>query len=287
MSRQIASKITYKRRLIRALSPRWLRNWVRSPAKSLSYTRNKLQFALGQRERVHILNGFVPTCHPLSRGHFEVFCTDPVQSAELDAFIAHCTPGMTFVDIGAHHGFFALAAAHFGAPVSRILCVEASQGAAAILRENVAANNASDKVEVLNVAVGGENGDLRMLTTGPFGADYLVPAASDRRDAIAVKTQTLEGILSRWNILPTHIKLDVEGCEFEIIHSARNILRRLRPILFLELHGSRMAARGCDPSRVLADLKECGYSQFYQATGEVGDEPIIASDFNCRVVCQC
>jgi FkbM family methyltransferase len=280
------SQFTVTRRLIRAISPRWLRNWGRSPTKSISYLVGKIRFALGKVERVSVRADFAPLCHPLSRVHYELFCHDPAQISELDAFVEHCTPGMRLLDVGAHHGLFALAACRFGEPAAQILCVEASPAAAAILRKNIELNHASESVQVAVCAAGGEAGVLNMLTTGPYVADYLVPAHTGRPDAICVKTKTLSTILSETNFSPTHIKLDIEGLEFEVIHEAKAVLREYRPVLFLELHGAMMASRGCDPARVIQDLKDCGYRRFCLGERHLDEMTTAEWQGHCRLICQ-
>jgi hypothetical protein len=76
-------------------------------------------------------------CHPAAAPLFEIFRTDPGQSAELASFIHNCRPGMRLLDAGAHFGFFALAALRYGGKDARVLCVEASPGAVKVLKENL------------------------------------------------------------------------------------------------------------------------------------------------------
>jgi FkbM family methyltransferase len=235
---------------------------------------------------VTVTNDFTVRCHPLARKEFKVFETDPDQTAELEGFIAHCADGMHFADIGAHYGFFTLAALHYGGPNTTTLSVDASPRAIQVLRQNLVVNQVSpSRFSVRNVAVAGCDGTIPMLTTGPFSADYLTPASHGRSDGKVITACTLDSLLSTWPRKPSHLKLDIEGCEYEVVHASIALLERLRPVLFLELHGSMIRARGGDPARVVADLRECGYRQFEVCSKHADESSMAALGFNCRIIC--
>ncbi len=271
--------------LIRALVPRPIRIWLRAPAKSFRYLRDHLFFRLGRATTAHVRPDWKPLCHPTAREHFEVFRWDPIQSSELDAFIQHCPAGIQLLDLGAHYGFFALAALHYGGPQARVICVEASSSASAILMATLQVNRFTDRVRLMNVAVGDADGELAMLTTGPLGGDYFVVPSEQRSDTVLVKKRSLASILAETGFRPTHIKMDIESFEFEVIQSGLATLRELHPVLFLELHGTPLVARGKHPMDVLRMLRDAGYTHFTLGEKELTPEMMAASDYNCRMIC--
>ena len=270
--------------LIRRIVPRTWRNWVRQPKRSLHYVLDRLAYAFGGPGVEELRPDWTPACHPASRVHFDLFKTDPEQRSELDFFIRHCRPGMQFLDVGAHYGLFALAAHRFGGRSSRVVCIEASPRAARILRANLDANEASN-VSVLNVAMGAGDGLLEMLTTGPAGSDYFVSVPFGRTDTITVKQLTMSTIMRQTGLRPTHVKIDVEGLEDDVIAGAFDILREHHPLLFLELHGRHLRARQRDPALVISRLRECGYGRIEEAGSEITDKSIAVRGFECRLVC--
>jgi FkbM family methyltransferase len=275
------SSNTFARRFV----PRNVRNWLRTPSKSLRYLADRIAFACGSLSVVNITEEWSLRCHPASRAHFEVFHSDPLQAKELAAFLASTSRGMQLLDIGAHHGFFSLAALQAGGPDARVLSVEASTRAAEILKINLRANGATKQVRVINAALGDVDGQLQMLTTGPAGADYLIIPTEARSDTIPVSVRSMPSLLRETGFKPTHIKLDIEGCEFEVIEAAADLLSELKPVIYLELHGSLLRARGKDPALVISKLLDAGY-RYFGCDGEPGDLRFIADrHFDCRLVC--
>jgi len=224
-------------------------------------------------------------CHPASRNHFIVFAEDPAQKAELDSFVGYCRPGMQFLDVGAHYGLFSLAAVHFGGPGSRAVCVEASPKAASILHANVEANAVARQILIFEVAMGATDGTLEMLSTGPAGSDYFVSAPKGRADTVSVRELSMSSVLRESKLAPTHVKMDIEGFDSDVIAGAAQLFREYRPILFLELHGRYLRQRGHDPALVISQLSGYGYTHLEENGRKVTSKDIGARNFECRLVC--
>lgn len=272
--------------LVRHMVPREVRNWIRSPSRSARYVANHILSAAGVKRSIAPRNSWNVRCNPISYRAFQVFQRDPFQRAEFDDFISLCTPGMRFIDIGAHHGFYTLAALHYGGAEARAIAVEASHVAALVLQKNIAMNHLQSRVEQLNLALGDKDGSVLMLSTGPFGGDYMVIPTCARADATAVKQRSLDSIVHEMRFAPTHIKIDVEGYEPEVVDGAIGTLERYRPIISFELHGSILRMRKIDPLQVLFRLRRAGYNEF-TCEGKIIDERTMSSSkHNCRVVCR-
>jgi FkbM family methyltransferase len=270
--------------MVRACVPRRVRNWLRDPRKSFRYAADRLRYRCGAIATVKVRDDWVLRCHPASREHFAVFRTDPTQAIELDQFVDHCAPAMRLLDVGAHYGLFTLAAVRFGGPDARVLCVEASAGATSVLEANLSINAVTSRAKVLNVAMGGTDGTLLMLRTGPFAADYAIVPGERRPDATPIPQYTMESILDRCRFDPTHVKIDIEGFEAEVLESSVSVLRLLKPILFLELHGSLLSRRGKDPRAVLGSLRAAGYRRLLVGRRQVSEAELAECGFNARLL---
>ncbi|MEN3940971.1 FkbM family methyltransferase [Prosthecobacter sp. SYSU 5D2] len=193
---------------------------------------------------------------------------------------------MKLLDVGAHYGLFALACRHFAGKSAQILCVEASPKAADILRANLEMNGADRQVTIINCAIGDADGQLEMLSTGPLGGDYFVSVSEARSDTVSVPQLTLESLVARTGFEPTHVKLDIESFEYEAIGASLGFLRRVRPVLFLEIHGSMLVKRGINPARIPEMLEECGYTIWDGELKRLDRTALADLHYDCRVICR-
>jgi FkbM family methyltransferase len=273
------------RDVIRRATPRVVRNWLRQPKRTVRYLLDRAEYARKGSSEIQVRPDWQVRCHPASIDHFRVFEADPAQRAELDIFIEFCRPGMQFLDLGAHYGLLSLAALRYGGSEVRAVAVEASANAAGILRENLVANDAADRIKIINAAIGRQKGVLEMLSTGPAGSDYYVSPPPGRSDTTRVQQLSMSAILEQTGLVPTHIKMDIEGFEDEAIAGGLDCLRKYRPIIFLELHVRFLRARGRNPIMLLDSLAECGYSSFEENGVPISKSEIGRRETDCRLVC--
>lgn len=125
-------------------------------------------------------------------------------------------PGSVFVDVGAHAGGYVFWAASLSGETGRVLAFEPDPVTARQLRWNVVANDAEDRITVVEAAVAekpGEGALLRMRDT----SENRLAEGQDRGD-LPVQIVTLaaavqEAELERIDCL----KVDVEGREAEVL----------------------------------------------------------------------
>lgn len=258
---------------------------MRRPKVTLSRINAKVFHLMGGTISAHIAEGITLKCHPLCNGEFSVFSNDPEQQAEMESFIQTISRAAQFLDVGAHWGVFSIVAMKVGGPGSRAVCIEASGQAVKVLRENLCLNEVQDFVSVVNSACGEKVGELRMLTTGAGGADYFVVPADERPDTITVPQVSADSVCESSRFQPTHMKVDVEGFEEEVLRGALRVLSRFKPHLFLELHGDIIHRRGKSPGAVLDILQEAGYSHWVSVDGGrlLSRQDLEAMGFNARL----
>jgi FkbM family methyltransferase len=246
---------------VRTIVPRGVRNWLRDPRQSLEWAADCAAFALGRTVDAEIPPGWTVRAHPLAaRRAYAAQHADPAQRLEIEAFVRMCRPGMQLFDVGAHFGIFSLAALHFGGPGSIAVAVDPSPAAVRMLRWQARLNGLEHRLLVVEACAGDAAGETGMLDTGVVGAGYYVP--SDGRqdsDLATVETLTLDQLAQRTGIAPTHLKIDVEGAELDVLRGARGVLSRLRPFVTLELHNAILRRAGRDPRSVVRGLEGYGY----------------------------
>lgn len=218
---------------------------------------------MGLDRRVELRPGWTVRCHPAAlRTAYRPMQFDPEQRRELDAFIAACRPGMQLFDVGAHFGVFSLAALHYGGPRARSVAVDPSPVAVRMLGIQAKLNGVAGRLEIVRAAACAAPGRIDLVATGPLAAGYYTPPAPTHgaRERTAVPGVTLDGLVERTGIVPTHVKIDIEGHEEDALRGAAGLLRRDNaPLIFLELHVAIIRRRGAEPAGPLDRLVAAGY----------------------------
>jgi FkbM family methyltransferase len=162
--------------------------------------------------------------------------------------------GDLVVDIGAHIGLFAAAAAR-SAPRVRLVAVEPYPENFSLLTANLA-RNGLDNVHPVRAAVAASTGE-RSLHVSSNPAGHSLHLAEAGQPTIGVATTTLEDLLRAHAPSTVDLlKIDCEGAEFEILErAAPETLSRVRRIV-MEAH---TIDAGRTPSRIVRVLEEQGY----------------------------
>ncbi len=267
--------------LVRRTVPRPLRNWLRSPSKSVEWMWDSARFSVGVTNTLEISPHVRIAMHPHA---YKVACkaqvAEPEERAEFQNFLSYCNARMFLFDIGAHYGLFSLVAAHFG---GQAVAVDPSAMAVRMIARQITLNHAEEKIRTLQAAVSDTSGALQMLSSGVFSEGYFkLVAGRAASELTKIRAVTIDEMTSEFGA-PTHIKIDVEGHEAAALRGGGETFARHSPILFLELHNHMVAADGGDPNAALNELQTLGYAPFSFA-GEVLDRPAIFSKPITRVV---
>jgi hypothetical protein len=116
-----------------------------------------------------------------------------------------------------------------------------------------------------------------MVDSGIQSASYFVQPSQDHAGKELIRTQSIALDSLAEQVYPTHVKIDVEGFEEEVLQGGRKTLSRIDgPLLFIELHNQIVCERGGNPRRVLALLGELGYDTFATDGGRLDHSQILA-----------
>jgi FkbM family methyltransferase len=253
------------KKLLRATTPRHVRNWLRSPGKSAEWLWNEARHLAGGDAVVEMRPGWFVRCHP-SAYDFAYYAQigDAEQVSEFDGFISTCRPAMALFDVGAHFGLFSLAALHFGGAEARAVAVDPSPTAARMMRIQAKLNGVGGRMSIEQASVGDSDGWQEMVATGVNGAGYFLPPGDHAgRELTKTIATTLDGLVERHGVTPTHVKIDVEGAEASVLRGGRRLLAAEQPpLLFLEVHNEIVREHSGDPSETLKLLNRHGYRVF-------------------------
>jgi FkbM family methyltransferase len=177
------------------------------------------------------------------------------ERALLAWFRTNARPGQTWLDVGAHYGYTALALSRLVGPTGRVLAFEpviASAGCIARTRRL----NQLPQLTVIPFGLGAPETltSLRLPATRGM-VDSTIDAADDTLcETIQVARFDWLWPMINGGLGAIHgIKIDVQGLELEVLRGMQQALCQQRPKLVVEFH------RGVDRATVLDLLRASGY----------------------------
>lgn len=184
-----------------------------------------------------------------------------------ELILALLTPGMTFFDLGAHVGFYTIAAAQKVGTAGSVHAFEPLASNFKLLESTVAANHFS-QVYVNHVAVADHAGTvtLHVPNTSEHNAsgfatlmDFLPGAISESVPAVS-----LDEYVSTRNIAQIDlIKMDIEAAEVLALRGMEHILSAPhKPRIFSEINVPRLQDAGYEPKILHRILTQYGYTPF-------------------------
>lgn len=177
-------------------------------------------------------------------------------------FLSWLRPGMTFVDAGAHVGYYTLLASNLVGAGGRVIAFEPHPVLGQVLRRNTERAGCAN-VTVSSLALGRASGtaELVLHPRGNFGGSSLRADGEPGRPRAPVEVTTLDDYLERSGVSSVDVvKLDVEGAEPDVIEGARRTLAA-NPGIVLVVEFLRENARrfGRDVEDLEARLRELGF----------------------------
>jgi len=203
------------------------------------------------------------------------------ENAEIQFVSRFLQPGMTVLDIGAHHGLYTLLASKRVGRNGKVFAFEPSPRERRRLVRHVRLNGCSN-VQVEPYALGNSQTQADLFLSGGTN-DW---CNSLRRQAAGGDSQPV-----RVDVLPIDeylaksgfdrvdfIKLDVEGAELGVLKGAAKLLNTsLRPVILCEVQDQRTAPWEYAASKIIEYLSSCGYSWF-QLDGKGSTYPLAIMD---------
>lgn len=175
------------------------------------------------------------------------------ESSLLRWLSATVRPGQTWLDVGAHYGYTALALARLVGPSGRVFAFEPVLSTVACLRETSRLNQI-DHLRVVPLGLGDpDNGGHMDVALERGMANPLSRTTSQ------VSTVTVACLDQVWDDVSDGdtrihgIKMDVQGMELQALDGMRSVLMAHSPLVALELH------TGVDREAVESLLRDCGY----------------------------
>lgn len=178
-------------------------------------------------------------------------------------------PGDTFIDCGANVGYFSVMAGALVGDKGKVISVEANPQTFKLLERNLQSNQIGIPV---HCALTSRVGEVELYMPEDWDvfsslkADGLVVGNADY--SFTVMARTLDDVVSELALSKVDlVKIDIEGGEFDVLHSAPKLLSEFRPLVITEYSIDTWASFGVTHR----ELKEL--AQKYEYSLRLFDEP--------------
>jgi FkbM family methyltransferase len=177
---------------------------------------------------------------------------EPPETRYLQAILR---PGQTFVDVGAHVGYFSVLAAKRVGPTGTVIAIEPEARNLDLLHRNLARNGCADAL-VVPFAAHSVSGWMSLaLDEDNRGGHHLVSLGGAATMVWCVRLDDL---------LPATVdvvKIDVQGYDHDVIAGLeRTLAANPQAIMIAELSLSELDRRGLQPEAVLAGYEALGFT---------------------------
>lgn len=206
----------------------------------------------------------------------ECFLAQRLYESETSAILAMLLqPGDSFIDVGAHVGYFSLLASAYVGPKGRVFAFEPDGANFGHLLRHLHLNGVRNVVPH-NWAVGNTTGPVELYINADNDGGHALwdpgrhPLGQRSRtnvQRVAVFQASLDDLFA--NATPGFVKLmkiDVEGNEVHVLRGAKEMLRRaLIPAVIAEVNHFALAQLGATESEMRGLMSELGYTTYVLA----------------------
>lgn len=139
-------------------------------------------------------------------------------------------PGDVALDCGAQIGALTIPMARLVGPTGKVYAFEPGHDNLKLLNRNVEQNELFDVVQIVPFALSDKVGNVLPISNNPSPFYPKVNREGDKSDGV-VHTTTIDDMqLEKLKFM----KVDVDGCEQELLDGAYHTIKRCRPIIYIE-----------------------------------------------------
>ncbi len=160
----------------------------------------------------------------------------------LAKFLIHqLSPGDTFLDVGAHYGYFSMLAAQLVGDEGAVHCFEAAPSTFSVLQKNVSKLNT---IHAINQAASDSAGHLTFYEFPTMYSEYnsMDIVQYEGQDwfvknpptAVNIPSSPLDLYLEKNQLSPSVFKIDVEGAELKVLEGSQAYLKSHSPMVAME-----------------------------------------------------
>jgi len=193
---------------------------------------------------------------PRSATEFAAYYTGDYDTAAIRSVMRLLNPDSIVIDVGANIGFWSIPLAHCLTHGGRLHCFEPVPGNFERLTENIRQNSLDGVIRVHRLGLSDHNGLAQISLRDGFGTETGNAAIVIEEEdlefvCVEIQIRALDEIFDSFGEQRIDfIKADIEGHEDKFLSGASNVIRRFRPILYLEINEPYYHRRGLDPTDI-------------------------------------
>ncbi len=188
----------------------------------------------------------------LQNGEWEPFTTS--------TFLDYLSESDIVIDLGAHIGYYTLLAAERVGITGKVYAFEPDPRNFSLLKKNVSVND-FPQVVTENLAVGAENGTVKLYREEHNLGDHRIYASDGKRHALEVNITKLDAYFSSTLPSVALLKMDIQGAEYQALLGMRSLIKKNKNMVIItEFWPEGMRAAGSDPEAFLKELQSLGYT---------------------------
>lgn len=175
--------------------------------------------------------------------------------------VANIPEGGVVLDVGANIGTHTIAYARKVGTHGTVIAIEAGKVAFECLTEN--AKMFEGKTLLVHAAVCDVHGGraIHTVNAANVGASGVSEPENGEVSSNEIRTITIDGLIDDAEIKRLDfIKIDCEGCEYQILKGAKETLRRFKPKLLIEMNHFRLLEHGASYSMIYDWLLDQNYA---------------------------
>lgn len=176
--------------------------------------------------------------------------------------------GMTFMDIGAHFGFFTLLGSHLTGKTGKVFAFEPLASTFNQLQNNISDHSCFSNIKAYNIAAYNKDADRRFYD---FGLEYSAYNSIDRsrmdgslpvKRELTVTAKKIDTVVKEeaFNNIDM-IKIDAESSEVLVLEGLSQTLKIHKPLIILEV-GDFSIKEGQGSKETIKFLQQIGYTPY-------------------------
>lgn len=186
------------------------------------------------------------------------------QRPDLAAIRSFIRPGDVVLDVGANIGTFAIPFATSAGPNGHVYGFEPMDETASVLRANIAGNDLTDRISVVQSLVSDVPGDFvpELLDHNVAATRFVRADTADDSTPPTVRIDDWADATIGSDADVHLLKIDVEGMDIPVLRSSQRLVERCLPVVTVEIAVHELTARGERLSEIEDVLAPLGYHFF-------------------------